>query len=88
MHDFHTLKALTDSQLQDLMRNIDRKLGGVSPNNPGLYETLLQQKDLIAQEVQERQQIKTLLQTNLKPINLTDDDLSRQEKENETQNKQ
>jgi hypothetical protein len=88
MHDITTLKSFSDTQLQDMIRNIDKKLGGVSPGNPSVYDMLIHQKDVILQEIAERQLMKQLKQTNLKPINLTDDDLAKTEKENEEQDKQ
>lgn len=88
MHDTTTLKSKTDSQLQDMIRSIDKKLPGVSPTNPDVYDFLVAQKDVILAEITERNLIKNFKQTNLKPINLTDDDLSKKEKEDEEQNKE
>lgn len=84
MLDFITVKKLSDTQLQDLMQNIERKIGGISPSNMGCFELMCQQKETIMNELQERQILEAYRHTQMKPINLTEDELSRSESDKET----
>lgn len=80
------LSKMSEQQLLDMMQSIERKLGGIT-NQPA-FDLMCDQKDLIMFVLQERQQMQALKNTSLRPINFTDDEISRQEKENEEKNKQ
>ena len=80
MHDWSTVKKLSDKQLQDLIANVSSKLEGVSEANEATYELLCQQIDLFRAELEERLMMEELRNPPLpSPYNLTDDDLSKQE---------
>ena len=87
MHDAISVTKLSDTQLQDLVQSIDRKMGGISPSNPYAFEIMMGQKDVIISEMQERQLSQQFRNQIIKPINLTDDDLSKQE-DNESKDRE
>ena len=87
MHDFVTVKSLSDKQLHDLIANISSKLDGVSETNDNLYELLCSQIDLFRSELEERHALEELRNPPLSsPYNLTDDELSKNEAKNKQQN--
>jgi len=91
MHDWVSVKKLSDKQLQDLIANVSSKLDGVSENNEQTYSLLCDQIDLFRAELEERAMIQELKNPPLpNPFNLTDDELGRSEKSisNETKDKQ
>ena len=79
MHDFITVKKLSDQQLQDLLQNIERKFGGT--NNPSVYELLMEQKDVILAEIRERQMMDSYRNPPFPAMSLTIDELSEKERQ-------
>jgi hypothetical protein len=55
MHDFSTVKQLSDKELSDRLRTLDRKLGCVGENEQ-LFNLLYSQKEIIMDEQRERNQ--------------------------------
>ena len=82
MHDCTTLKNMSIAQLQNMIRTIDSRLAGVSPDNEYVYELLLQQQDVFRQEISERTEIESLKMNTPAAINLTTDSLSEEEEKN------
>ncbi len=87
MHDFQTLRKLSDKELQDMLRTLENRISAASTlSNEQVLELLMYQKDIIISEMQERQMTsKDALHP--KPINLTTDSLSQSETEKENENK-
>lgn len=59
MHDFSTIKRLSDKELSDLLRTLDRKLGCIGENEQ-LFNLLYSQKQIIMDEQYERSQFTEL----------------------------
>ena len=88
MHDWVTVKKLTEKQLHDLIANVTSKLDGVSDANEQTYALLQSQIDLFRAELEERMMIEELRNPPLpNPFNLTDDELSKAEIKNEAKDK-
>ena len=84
MLDFLEVKKYTDQQLQERLSMIERKFGGTG--NQGAIDLLIQMKDVILMEIDERRMLESLKYSPPRSISLTVDDLSR--KEDEERNKQ
>lgn len=59
MHDFSTIKKLSDTELSSLMQTLDKRLTCIVDNEQ-LFNLLQQQKQVIIDEQYERRQISIL----------------------------
>ena len=88
MHDFITVKKYSDQQLQERLSMIEQKMAGISPNNEAAFELMMQEKNVIMNEINERRMIESLKATPVAPVNLTVDPLSEKENLDEEKNRQ
>jgi hypothetical protein len=96
MVDHLDLKKLSSNELMERLKTIQSKMDGISANNPQAVELMLFMKNLIIQELSERNtydaikaEAGSIIGTKDGTINLTEDPLAAEEekKKNETKPK-